>query len=1804
LDATVWPGVSVVSGQQGAPEYPILTVTLAVPAAAHDFSVEVKNKSSISVGEVHFPPSARSSSNGITERTLDPKLANWDSKATVTKAQTFRSLRTVIVQIPLATQSGGSVSALTQFTVDLKFRGAVESAPVRDPVFEDMNRRLVANPGDLSRFSIPLRQNAKPLPVAAQYHAKSARPQDKYDSTSFTWINPKATYIKLFVVRDGLYRVNVTNLPDQFNLAQHGFTADSLRLLNHGVEVPIWIDKDGSGNVTAIEFYGEHLRGFPLDGLPEYYNVATDTNIYWLTNIGIGTPLRYTPRSLDPSGAVAITSGEVLLHHEQDHEYFQGDVVTDQATTIHRTQYGTAANPWGERFIWSFLDWRYAPILRDSFFIAGIPSGDAELAFLFRGITSNRHKKTIRLNGNTIYTVLDTGIQYDAPVLHVPATFLHPGANVVEIEALFSGDSLDQWYFDHYTVRYSSPLEASTDSAIAKGQWLTTITPPGSPYRLPFPSDAHVYNLTDRTRILPQGGSFIENTASPRPEYAAATSTSLLAPSRITIWDNWKILDRQNQVDYLVITHPLFLPHAQKLAARRALQGLKTMVATTDEVFNAFDYGSAEPEAIRRFLNYAYFYYSGTPIAMTTLLGDASWDPKKNVASSNQTDFVPSYGRPVSDYLATLIDVGNTDTMTPRLLIARIPVASVAEADGYLAKLQEYEDQPRAEWNKNFLFVAGGAQGAEHQEFAGNDVYYLQSTSTGGLGLSTPPTNIHGTIIERRDFTQTDPSLVGPIQEAIQFGQSFFYFSGHGATFTTDVILPEARLLRNKGLYPLFSTLSCATGAFAEPDQVSVNESYVRVPEAGSVQAYGTTGFGDASFGSFVMFKWIELLRTYRQTHDTTRPLAINMTDLFTQAKLFALRTSGGGASLQNDVMQFTMLGDVATGFALRPQPELALHSPDVRVTSITDSTPRKIFNVNDSTLIVNGTVHNYGYSASVPILVRIRDYSPKGLTFTYDTTLNSLDDSATVQTTFPLTNESIGRHRISITIDPLGRVVQSYHEDDSASLDIQVNGFSASPFYPYEGSRQFCDVDQNKVHFIVLTPSVANTNDQVELEVDTSRSFERPIVSRSAPITSGYYLTYDVPLPAAPIPSSSVYWWRTRLVRGNGDTAQWEYATFSTASAEHSELSYSSSGQLSSAINIGLSTNPSGALFLPLQDTLRFEAWAQGGHDSGVQAFHPISRLIQNNQVVYQFLGYDGYTILELSSDSTHIEKVFEFSLDFHFSGDPVYCDSIARIFDSVLASIPVGRKVVVMSSGQPAYPTFDNNASVTAALQSIGSAHGFEGLGFFESQAIIGRKGDPSGSALEQRSAANTNGAHVYDTLVTFGTFGQAQTPFTAVAKGYGKLKWSGEAAADRDIVFTILGSRRDGSAIIPLDTLHASQASAFDLSRIDARTYDRLAVKINFIRNTTATQSPTLSAIELEYDAAPEFIFTSDSIQTVPNRTSEGGTVVARYGVSLLTCTPADSALVQVSKQYSGKTTSIASHLIPHIDGHGTVTIIDTIASVSEQGLVGLTAVANPNEAQNEQLLFNNAISGSYFVGRDTSKPSAEILFADPPSYFNDHRIPQEGYVSRTSRITVNLLSSNLLRDTSKTSIVVDLQSYEGHGLLIPKIQVNDQRGYILEFDTFASGPLQARLRITPPPGNPFFPGLWSVTAYIADASGNRDTIEQFFTISAKNGIEHVMNYPNPFKEKTDITFQLKSDAPADVKVILYTVAGRKIRTILPTELRTGFNHVEWDGRDEKGNDVGNGTYLYRVVISGKNPDGSEVADGITEKAVRSR
>jgi hypothetical protein len=85
-----------------------------------------------------------------------------------------------------------------------------------------------------------------------------------------------------------------------------------------------------------------------------------------------------------------------------------------------------------------------------------------------------------------------------------------------------------------------------------------------------------------------------------------------------------------------------------------------------------------------------------------------------------------------------------------------------------------------------------------------------------------------------------------------------------------------------------------------------------------------------------------------------------------------------------------------------------------------------------------------------------------------------------------------------------------------------------------------------------------------------------------------------------------------------------------------------------------------------------------------------------------------------------------------------------------------------------------------------------------------------------------------------------------------------------------------------------------------------------------------------------------------------------------------------------------------------------------------------------------------------------------------------------------------------------------------------------------------------------------------------------------------VNNVFNYPNPMTDGTAFTFQHNFDMPLTTQIDVYTVAGRKIKTIKRTNIISKFVSIEWDGRDEDGDYIANGTYIYKVIV--KTEDGS--------------
>jgi hypothetical protein len=70
----------------------------------------------------------------------------------------------------------------------------------------------------------------------------------------------------------------------------------------------------------------------------------------------------------------------------------------------------------------------------------------------------------------------------------------------------------------------------------------------------------------------------------------------------------------------------------------------------------------------------------------------------------------------------------------------------------------------------------------------------------------------------------------------------------------------------------------------------------------------------------------------------------------------------------------------------------------------------------------------------------------------------------------------------------------------------------------------------------------------------------------------------------------------------------------------------------------------------------------------------------------------------------------------------------------------------------------------------------------------------------------------------------------------------------------------------------------------------------------------------------------------------------------------------------------------------------------------------------------------------------------------------------------------------------------------------------------------------------------------------------------------------NYPNPFNSTTRIRFQLQENSHIVLKI--YNPLGQEIKTLLNDFETAGSHSIFWDGRDNLGNKIVSGIYLYQI------------------------
>jgi hypothetical protein len=83
-------------------------------------------------------------------------------------------------------------------------------------------------------------------------------------------------------------------------------------------------------------------------------------------------------------------------------------------------------------------------------------------------------------------------------------------------------------------------------------------------------------------------------------------------------------------------------------------------------------------------------------------------------------------------------------------------------------------------------------------------------------------------------------------------------------------------------------------------------------------------------------------------------------------------------------------------------------------------------------------------------------------------------------------------------------------------------------------------------------------------------------------------------------------------------------------------------------------------------------------------------------------------------------------------------------------------------------------------------------------------------------------------------------------------------------------------------------------------------------------------------------------------------------------------------------------------------------------------------------------------------------------------------------------------------------------------------------------------------------------------------SKSTVPQEFSLS--------QNYPNPFNPETKISYALPTDC--HVKLSIYNITGRKVKTLVDEHQTAGYKTVCWNGKDDQGKETASGIYFYKI------------------------
>ncbi|UCE05351.1 MAG: hypothetical protein JSW07_17305, partial [bacterium] len=947
------------------------------------------------------------------------------------------------------------------------------------------------------------------------------------------------------------------------------------------------------------------------------------------------------------------------------------------------------------------------------------------------------------------------------------------------------------------------------------------------------------------------------DTLKPFQKFIAVSQKAMKYPTKAMLDTTADLTATQNGADLIIITHKNFLNSARHLADYRAgHNSLRVKVVDVEDIYDEFNFGLINPQAIKDFLNYAYLYWGAPAPRYVIFFGDASWDFKKHKGADAKENYVPSYGNPVSDNWYVCFD--GPDDFLPEMLVGRIPVELAAQAETVVDKIIAYEKTPTSSWKKNILFITGGFNRSEQAMFMSQTDYLINNF------VIPPPASCRPLQINKTTEGYFEGEKKKEILDGINHGALWVNFLGHAGSRTWDLMFNHSDVdeLSNQNKYPFITSMTCHTGRFADPEN-SFAEHFLLAENKGAIAFWATTGWG------YVFQDNVLLKNLFKSTLLDTTHLLGNAT---TYAKLKLWENYGNSIYNISTIHQYTLLGDPVMDLALPEMPDLTIGPHDV---SFSPYTPLE----SDSSVAISIKIQNWGLATKDSFKVDIYDVKQNQIIPISEGILippTGLEDSLTVHWDL---KDQAGEHIIHVEVDPDNAIEEFDEENNNYDYPLYVYSSKISVSKPFD----FHVLPPRHITLQVnnaTSQSASQLNPFYQFELDTTDSFDSPLHITSPKIPQGIIVTK---WQAPDLLDTTTYFWRCRTVKGD-EVGIWITASFFTCAdsigfnwkQHHLKQFIHNIYQNTQLLNRGIQIEP--RLFI-----LEVES---AGYEDGNYA-----RILVNSQPV---LGpHRGHNVVVVNPKDGQVVFVKNF--------DTLDSQNEANAMADFINSVTEGSYVLVAIMDEGSYNMTEN---AYLALESIGS-NLCRRVGYRDAWAIAGIKGAPLGSVKEQLVQAGMGVAAVQDTLTNYFTTGSMTSPPIGPANAWYDFTWDQDINdPGTNITLDVIGFNK---RLSQWDTLRVgiSHEAEKNLSLIPASTYHLIRLHA-VLTDDDGLNTPYLHDWSISYSPVADPAIGREVVEMSSDSLMEGDVMKIDLKVYNVGMTIADSVVLHFSLSHpdSGK------------------------------------------------------------------------------------------------------------------------------------------------------------------------------------------------------------------------------------------------------------------------------------------------------------